>query len=118
MKKKETQHLLKIKKEDYPQIFDFLEGLPRGTKTAHIREALLRYIADEGENPRIPTKSRKNSVYVRSEQNGDYNVTSKTKESYHNYMKRQQLTNISDSINDTDSNKKDEEFVNINIDDL
>ena len=33
-------------------------------------------------------------------------------------MKRQQLTNISDSINDTDSNKKDEEFVNINIDDL
>ncbi|MFS6679525.1 hypothetical protein WHK15_14295, partial [Staphylococcus aureus] len=49
MDKKETKHLLKIKKEDYPQIFDFLENVPRGTKTAHIREALRRYIEEIGE---------------------------------------------------------------------
>ncbi|MFS6671429.1 plasmid segregation protein ParR, partial [Staphylococcus aureus] len=56
MDKKETKHLLKIKKEDYPQIFDFLENVPRGTKTAHIREALRRYIEEIGENPPIPSK--------------------------------------------------------------
>lgn len=64
MDKKETKHLLKIKKEDYPQIFDFLENVPRGTKTAHIREALRRYIEEIGENPPIPSKEHLSLIHI------------------------------------------------------
>lgn len=46
MAKEVNQTLLKIDKAEYPEIYDFLENVPRGTKTAHIREALIRYIND------------------------------------------------------------------------
>lgn len=62
MSKQETNHLLKIKKKDYPQIFDFLENVPKGTKTAHIREALIRYINDLGGNPPIPFNNKLNDI--------------------------------------------------------
>lgn len=119
MDKKETQHLLKIKKQDYPQIFNFLESLPKGTKTAHIREALMRYIAEEGQNPSIPTKSHTEHLYERS--NGTYNQNDssnqRNKESYLDYVKKQEQTNTNNQINSY-KNKEDEELVDLNIDDL
>ncbi|MDG0844404.1 plasmid segregation protein ParR [Staphylococcus equorum] len=65
MSKQETNHLLKIKKKDYPQIFEFLEGVPKGTKTAHIREALLRYIEELG-TPPIPSNINKKNTFAES----------------------------------------------------
>ncbi|MFZ8452756.1 plasmid segregation protein ParR, partial [Staphylococcus aureus] len=82
MDKKETKHLLKIKKEDYPQIFDFLENVPRGTKTAHIREALRRYIEEIGENPPIPSKEHTGPLKEHTE------PIKRNKESFKDAMER------------------------------
>ncbi|HCY8173579.1 TPA: plasmid segregation protein ParR [Staphylococcus aureus] len=116
MDKKETQHLLKIKKQDYPQIFNFLEGLPKGTKTAHIREALMRYIAEEGNTPRIPTKSYENSSNEHISHN---KITEPVKESYQSYIQRQnQSSNDINSALDDTKNEKDEELVELDIDNI
>ena len=109
MKKKETQHLLKIKKEDYPQIFDFLENVPRGTKTAHIREALRRYIEEIGENPPIPSKEHTAPLKEHTE------PIKRNKESFKDAMERK------DQLKQAETPKieeKDEEMVDISIDDL
>ncbi|HHB4199737.1 TPA: plasmid segregation protein ParR [Staphylococcus aureus] len=109
MDKKETKHLLKIKKEDYPQIFDFLENVPRGTKTAHIREALRRYIEEIGENPPIPSKEHTAPLKEHTE------PIKRNKESFKDAMERQ------DQLKQAEMPKieeKDEEMVDISIDDL
>lgn len=72
MSKQETNHLLKIKKKDYPQIFDFLENVPKGTKTAHIREALIRYINDLGGSPPIPFNNKLSSNKANDVQSINY----------------------------------------------
>ncbi|HDI7162708.1 TPA: plasmid segregation protein ParR [Staphylococcus aureus] len=109
MDKKETKHLLKIKKEDYPQIFDFLENVPRGTKTAHIREALRRYIEEIGENPPIPSKEHTAPLKKHTE------PIKRNKESFKDAMERK------DQLKQAETpkiEKKDEEMVDISIDDL
>ncbi|BFT97808.1 TPA: plasmid segregation protein ParR [Staphylococcus aureus] len=109
MDKKETKHLLKIKKEDYPQIFDFLENVPRGTKTAHIREALRRYIEEIGENPPIPSKEHTAPLKEHTE------PIKRNKESFKDAMERK------DQLKQAETPKieeKDEEMVDISIDDL
>ncbi|BCX99681.1 hypothetical protein SA59458_27390 (plasmid) [Staphylococcus aureus] len=109
MDKKETKHLLKIKKEDYPQIFDFLENVPRGTKTAHIREALRRYIEEIGENPPIPSKEHTAPLKKHTE------PIKRNKESFKDAMERK------DQLKQAETPKieeKDEEMVDISIDDL
>ncbi|EWW35371.1 plasmid segregation protein ParR [Staphylococcus aureus] len=109
MDKKETKHLLKIKKEDYPQIFDFLENVPRGTKTAHIREALRRYIEEIGENPPIPSKEHTATLKEHTE------PIKRNKESFKDAMERK------DQLKQAEMPKieeKDEEMVDISIDDL
>ncbi|HDA8649487.1 TPA: plasmid segregation protein ParR [Staphylococcus aureus] len=109
MDKKETKHLLKIKKEDYPQIFDFLENVPRGTKTAHIREALRRYIEEIGENPPIPSKEHTAPLKEHTE------PIKRNKESFKDTMERK------DQLKQAEMPKieeKDEEMVDISIDDL
>ncbi|MDV0257082.1 plasmid segregation protein ParR [Staphylococcus aureus] len=109
MDKKETKHLLKIKKEDYPQIFDFLENVPRGTKTAHIREALRRYIEEIGENPPIPSKEHTAPLKEHTE------PIKRNKESFKDAMERK------DQLKQAEMSKieeKDEEMVDISIDDL
>ncbi|MBG3678413.1 plasmid segregation protein ParR [Staphylococcus aureus] len=109
MDKKETKHLLKIKKEDYPQIFDFLENVPRGTKTAHIREALRRYIEEIGENPPIPSKEHTAPL------KGHTEPIKRNKESFKDAMERK------DQLKQAETPKieeKDEEMVDISIDDL
>lgn len=109
MDKKETKHLLKIKKEDYPQIFDFLENVPRGTKTAHIREALRRYIEEIGENPPIPSKEHTAPLKEHTE------PIKRNKESFKDAMERK------DQLKHAEMPKieeKDEEMVDISIDDL
>ncbi|HGX3308872.1 TPA: plasmid segregation protein ParR [Staphylococcus aureus] len=109
MDKKETKHLLKIKKEDYPQIFDFLENVPRGTKTAHIREALRRYIEEIGENPPIPSKEHTALLKEHTE------PIKRNKESFKDAMERK------DQLKQAETPKieeKDEEMVDISIDDL
>ncbi|HBE7287860.1 plasmid segregation protein ParR [Staphylococcus aureus] len=109
MDKKETKHLLKIKKEDYPQIFDFLENVPRGTKTAHIREALRRYIEEIGENPPIPSKEHTAPLKEHRE------PIKRNKESFKDAMERK------DQLKQAETPKieeKDEEMVDISIDDL
>lgn len=109
MDKKETKHLLKIKKEDYPQIFDFLENVPRGTKTAHIREALRRYIEEMGENPPIPSKDYTTPLKQHTE------PIKRNKESFKDAMERK------DQLKQAETPKieeKDEEMVDISIDDL
>lgn len=109
MDKKETKHLLKIKKEDYPQIFDFLENVPRGTKTAHIREALRRYIEEIGENPPIPSKKHTAPLKEHTE------PIKRNKESFKDAMERK------DQLKQAETPKieeKDEEMVDISIDDL
>lgn len=109
MDKKETKHLLKIKKEDYPQIFDFLENVPRGTKTAHIREALKRYIEEIGENPPIPSKEHTAPLKEHTE------PIKRNKESFKDAMERK------DQLKQAETPKieeKDEEMVDISIDDL
>lgn len=109
MDKKETKHLLKIKKEDYPQIFDFLENVPRGTKTAHIREALRRYIEEIGENPPIPSKEHTAPLKEHTE------PIKHNKESFKDAMERK------DQLKQAETPKieeKDEEMVDISIDDL
>ncbi|MGD6768391.1 plasmid segregation protein ParR [Mammaliicoccus lentus] len=109
MDKKETKHLLKIKKEDYPQIFDFLENVPRGTKTAHIREALRRYIEEIGENPPIPSKEHTAPLKEHTE------PIKRNKESFKDAMERK------DQLKQDETPKieeKDEEMIDISIDDL
>ncbi|HCU7728535.1 TPA: plasmid segregation protein ParR [Staphylococcus aureus] len=109
MDKKETKHLLKIKKEDYPQIFDFLENVPRGTKTAHIREALRRYIEEIGGNPPIPSKEYTAPLKKHTE------PIKRNKESFKDAMERK------DQLKQAETPKieeKDEEMVDISIDDL
>ncbi|MDH9567650.1 plasmid segregation protein ParR [Staphylococcus aureus] len=109
MDKKETKHLLKIKKEDYPQIFDFLENVPRGTKTAHIREALRRYIEEIGGNPPIPSKEHTAPLKEHTE------PIKRNKESFKDAMERK------DQLKQAETPKieeKDEEMVDISIDDL
>lgn len=109
MDKKETKHLLKIKKEDYPQIFDFLENVPRGTKTAHIREALRRYIEEIGENPPIPSKEHTAPLKEHTE------PIKRNKESFKDAMEHK------DQLKQAEMPKieeKDEEMVDISIDDL
>ncbi|HHB3219522.1 TPA: plasmid segregation protein ParR [Staphylococcus aureus] len=109
MDKKETKHLLKIKKEDYPQIFDFLENVPRGTKTAHIREALRRYIEEIGENPPIPSKEQTAPLKEHRE------PIKRNKESFKDAIERK------DQLKQAETPKieeKDEEMVDISIDDL
>ncbi|EOA9332364.1 TPA: plasmid segregation protein ParR [Staphylococcus aureus] len=109
MDKKETKHLLKIKKEDYPQIFDFLENVPRGTKTAHIREALRRYIEEIGENPPIPSKEHTAPLKEHRE------PIKRNKESFKDAIERK------DQLKQAETPKieeKDEEMVDISIDDL
>ncbi|EXO68599.1 plasmid segregation protein ParR [Staphylococcus capitis] len=109
MDKKETKHLLKIKKEDYPQIFDFLENVPRGTKTAHIREALRRYIEEIGENPPIPSKEHTAPLKEHTE------PIKRNKESFKDAMERK------DQLKQAETPKieeKEEEMVDISIDDL
>lgn len=109
MDKKETKHLLKIKKEDYPQIFDFLENVPRGTKTAHIREALRRYIEEIGENPPIPSKEHTAPLKEHTE------PIKRNKESFKDAMERK------DQLKQAETpriEEKDEEMVDISIDDL
>lgn len=109
MDKKETKHLLKIKKEDYPQIFDFLENVPRGTKTAHIREALRRYIEEMGENPPIPSKEHTAPLKEHTE------PIKRNKESFKDAMERK------DQLKQAETPKieeKDEEMVDISVDDL
>ncbi|HDK9677706.1 TPA: plasmid segregation protein ParR [Staphylococcus aureus] len=109
MDKKETKHLLKIKKEDYPQIFDFLENVPRGTKTAHIREALRRYIEEIGGNPPIPSKEHTAPLKKHTE------PIKRNKESFKDAMERK------DQLKQAETPKieeKDEEMVDISIDDL
>lgn len=109
MDKKETKHLLKIKKEDYPQIFDFLENVPRGTKTAHIREALRRYIEEMGKNPPIPSKEHTAPLKEHTE------PIKRNKESFKDAMERK------DQLKQAETPKieeKDEEMVDISIDDL
>ncbi|HDA7934445.1 TPA: plasmid segregation protein ParR [Staphylococcus aureus] len=109
MDKKETKHLLKIKKEDYPQIFDFLENVPRGTKTAHIREALRRYIEEIGENPPIPSKEHTAPLKEHRE------PIKRNKEIFKDAMERK------DQLKQAETPKieeKDEEMVDISIDDL
>lgn len=109
MDKKETKHLLKIKKEDYPQIFDFLENVPRGTKTAHIREALRRYIEEMGENPPIPSKEHTGPLKEHTE------PIKRNKESFKDAMERK------DQLKQAETPKieeKDEEMVDISVDDL
>ncbi|MDU0435911.1 MULTISPECIES: plasmid segregation protein ParR [Staphylococcus] len=108
MEKKETKHLLKIKKEDYPQIFDFLENVPRGTKTAHIREALRRYIEEMGENPPIPSKDHTAPLTEPIKRN---------KESYKDVMERKD-SSIQAEIPKTEEKIEKEEMVDISIDDL
>lgn len=109
MDKKETKHLLKIKKEDYPQIFDFLENVPRGTKTAHIREALRRYIEEIGENPPIPSKEHTAPLKDHKE------PIKRNKESFKDAMERK---NQSEQYKTPKLEKKDEEMVDISIDDI
>lgn len=109
MDKKETKHLLKIKKEDYPQIFDFLENVPRGTKTAHIREALRRYIEEIGENPPIPSKEHKAPLKEHTE------PIKRNKESFKDAMERK---NQSKQAETPKTEEKDEEMVDISVDDL
>ncbi|EGQ1387177.1 plasmid segregation protein ParR [Staphylococcus aureus] len=109
MDKKETKHLLKIKKEDYPQIFDFLENVPRGTKTAHIREALRRYIEEIGENPPIPSKEYTAPLKEHTE------PIKRNKESFKDAMERK---NQSEQTETPKLEEKDEEMVDISIDDL
>lgn len=109
MDKKETKHLLKIKKEDYPQIFDFLENVPRGTKTAHIREALRRYIEEIGENPPIPSKEHTAPL------KGHKEPIKRNKESFKDAMERK---NQSEQSETPKLEKKDEEMVDISIDDI
>lgn len=109
MDKKETKHLLKIKKEDYPQIFVFLENVPRGTKTAHIREALRRYIEEIGENPPIPSKEHTAPLKEHTE------PIKRNKESFKDAME------CKDQLKQAEMPKieeKDEEMVDISIDDL
>ncbi|EGQ1630764.1 plasmid segregation protein ParR [Staphylococcus pseudintermedius] len=109
MDKKETKHLLKIKKEDYPQIFDFLENVPRGTKTAHIREALRRYIEEIGENPPIPSKEHTTPLKRRTE------PIKRKKESYKDAIERMDQSKQAETPK---IEEKDEEMVDISIDDL
>ncbi|HDJ3115577.1 TPA: plasmid segregation protein ParR [Staphylococcus aureus] len=109
MDKKETKHLLKIKKEDYPQIFDFLENVPKGTKTAHIREALRRYIEEIGENPPIPSKEHTAPLKKQTE------PIKRNKESFKDAMERK------DQLKQAETPKieeKEEEMVDISVDDL
>ncbi|MBS3277629.1 plasmid segregation protein ParR [Staphylococcus aureus] len=109
MDKKETKHLLKIKKEDYPQIFDFLENVPRGTKTAHIREALRRYIEEIGENPPIPSKEHTAPLKEHRE------PIKRNKESFKDAMERKDQLKQAET---PEIEEKDEEMVDISIDDL
>lgn len=109
MDKKETKHLLKIKKEDYPQIFDFLENVPRGTKTAHIREALRRYIEEIGENPPIPSKEHTAPLKEHTE------PIKRNKESFKDAMERKDQLKQDETPK---TEEKDEEMVDISIDDL
>lgn len=109
MDKKETKHLLKIKKEDYPQIFDFLENVPRGTKTAHIREALLRYIEEFGENPPIPSKTH--TTVLEHHSKPIRKNTESFKEATENKEQQEDTTKVIET-------KKDDEMVDISIDDL
>lgn len=109
MDKKETKHLLKIKKEDYPQIFDFLENVPRGTKTAHIREALRRYIEEIGENPPIPSKEHTAPLKEHTE------PIKRNKESFKDAMERKDQLKQDETLK---IEEKDEEMVDISIDDL
>ncbi|MDK9847687.1 plasmid segregation protein ParR [Staphylococcus equorum] len=111
MDKKETRHLLKIKKEDYPQIFDFLENVPRGTKTAHIREALLRYIEEMGENPPIPSKTHTSPLKQHTE------PVKRNEESFQEAMERKEENRVVSTL-ENEQYKKDEEMVDISIDDI
>jgi len=88
MVKKINQTLLKIDKDEYPEIYEFLENVPRGTKTAHIREALIRYINDIGGNSSlipttnlnretsIKTSNNKNTVTNKIEDNSNIELSS------------------------------------------
>lgn len=71
MKKEISQTLLKIYKADDPLIYEFLENVPRGTKTAHIREALTRYIHEiNNENgTKIPSKKNFSKNLVKDRKN-------------------------------------------------
>ncbi|HCY2893790.1 plasmid segregation protein ParR [Mammaliicoccus sciuri] len=109
MDKKETKHLLKIKKEDYPQIFDFLENVPRGTKTAHIREALRRYIEEMGDNPQIPSKDYTAPLKQPTE------PIKRNRESFKDAMERKDQSKLSETPK---IEEKDEEMVDISIDDI
>ena len=87
----------------------FLENVPRGTKTAHIREALRRYIEEIGENPPIPSKEHTGPLKEHTE------PIKRNKESFKDAMERK------DQLKQYETPKieeKDEEMVDISIDDL
>lgn len=115
MAKKETQHLLKIKKEEYPQIFNFLENVPRGTKTAHIREALRRYIEDMGDTPHIPSNNAERLDKSSHKQNNSSSVSNNhvQKESFKEKMMRE-----SKDMNNFVPEEDDNELVDLDIDNL
>ncbi|EUK50626.1 hypothetical protein O397_02805, partial [Staphylococcus aureus M0248] len=79
------------------------------TKTAHIREALRRYIEEIGENPPIPSKEHTAPLKEHTE------PIKRNKESFKDAMERK------DQLKQAEMPKieeKDEEMVDISIDDL
>ncbi|MEB7463567.1 plasmid segregation protein ParR (plasmid) [Staphylococcus pseudoxylosus] len=117
MSKQETNHLLKIKKKDYPQIFDFLENVPKGTKTAHIREALIRYINDLGGTPPIPFNNKINDMESIKYDNGKLlrNPSEERKKEIREAIKQE---NIKQSRKKSNEEDELEELVDLDVNQL